>query len=122
MVALNSSREKFVRYFFPPFIWAALIFIISSIPGSRIPNLFFFQDTAFHISEYAIFAWLINRALKKYYPALHYIPCFYLTVIISLIYAISDEFHQAFVPYRDPSLFDVSWDTIGAIIGSILYR
>lgn len=119
MVALNSSSKKFVRYLLPTFIWAGLIFFVSSIPGSRIPVLLPHQDIVFHILEYAIFGWLIMRALKAYYPRLNRLNYIYSTIIISFIYALTDEFHQAFVPYREASILDLSLDTVGAIIGSL---
>jgi len=102
------------------FAWGGLIFIVSSIPGNNIPSLFPFQSVLFHVVEYAIFAWLIKRALKEYHPNLNPVNYFYWTIAICLIYAAGDEFHQAFVPFRDASLLDVSFDTLGAIIGSLL--
>lgn len=102
------------------FAWGGLIFIVSSIPGNNIPSLFPFQSVLFHVVEYAIFAWLIKRAIKAYYPLRSRWYYIYWTVAICLIYGIGDEFHQAFVPFRDASLLDVSFDTLGAIIGSLL--
>lgn len=121
MAALDSSGKKFIKYLLPVIIWAGLIFVLSSIPGSKIPPLFAYQDVLFHIFEYAVLARLVIRALKKYYPHLKY-RTIYLTIVIGIIYAISDEFHQAFIPNRDTSVLDVSWDTLGSIIGSLYGR
>lgn len=103
----------------PAFAWAGFIFAVSSIPGNNIPGFFPFQDILFHISEYAILAWLVRRAIKAYYPLRSRWYYIYWTVAICLIYGIGDEFHQSFVPYRDASLLDVSFDTIGAIIANL---
>ena len=37
-------------------------------------------------------------------------------VLFCLLYGISDEFHQSFIPGRETSLLDVVADTIGAVI------
>jgi hypothetical protein len=45
-----------------------------------------------------------------------------LATMIASIYALSDEFHQSFVPSRGATYTDVMWDTFGASIGSgLLY-
>lgn len=36
---------------------------------------------------------------------------------LAVLYGISDEFHQSFVPYRTPDIRDVLVDAIGAVIG-----
>jgi len=42
-------------------------------------------------------------------------------LIVCIIYAISDEIHQAFVPGRGPGIKDVFIDTSGSIVGIIIY-
>jgi len=44
-----------------------------------------------------------------------------LVLLICVLYSISDEFHQAFVPDRGPQIKDVLIDGAGAIVGSSLY-
>jgi len=40
---------------------------------------------------------------------------------LCILFAFSDEFHQAFVPGRGPRIFDVMIDTLGAFTGALLY-
>jgi len=40
-----------------------------------------------------------------------------LAFFLTALYALSDEFHQAFVPGRDTSLLDVGCDLVGAGLG-----
>ena len=42
------------------------------------------------------------------------------TVIIGAIYAISDEFHQSFIPGRSGQASDVFLDTLGTTVGGLL--
>lgn len=42
--------------------------------------------------------------------------------IFSILYAVSDEIHQMFIPDRAPRVYDVAIDSIGALIGiAVLY-
>ena len=38
-------------------------------------------------------------------------------MILTVLYGISDEFHQSFVPSRDASVLDVLADLAGALLG-----
>ena len=40
-----------------------------------------------------------------------------ITSITGIIYAISDEIHQSFIPGRSPQVTDVLLDTMGVILG-----
>jgi VanZ family protein len=41
------------------------------------------------------------------------------TILFTVLYGVSDEFHQSFVPGRDASVFDVVVDTVGAAVAVI---
>ena len=43
-----------------------------------------------------------------------------MTIVIGILYAISDEFHQSFSPGRTPKVTDVYIDTLGIILGVLL--
>jgi len=90
---------------------------VSSIPGKDIPPLFKYQDVAFHFLEYCGLAVLLNRALKD----IRGWSSFSLAVLLCLLYAASDEWHQSFVPGRTASLYDVGVDGIGALAASVFY-
>ncbi|MFV0437640.1 MAG: VanZ family protein [Desulfopila sp.] len=45
----------------------------------------------------------------------------WLTVIVCLVYGLSDEWHQSFVPGRDVSGADVVADLLGAIVAAGLW-
>ena len=121
---LNSSRQqiKFIKYWIPLFFYAILIFYISSIPGKDIPALFKFQDVVFHIMEYAVFAFMLSRAFKAYFPQLNFPRRLYWVFLISIVYAASDEWHQSFVPGRCAAITDVISDGIGVLVANFIYR
>lgn len=65
-----------------------------------------------HLTEYAVLAVLLYRALRRFAPAL----------IVAAIYAAFDEFHQSFVASRTASAWDVAIDCFGAFLGLCLWR
>lgn len=71
----------------------------------------FFILKSFHLIEYAILAILISFAVFKTK----------LVILISYLYAISDEVHQAFVPGRTSRFRDTLIDLIGILIGIFLF-
>jgi VanZ family protein len=121
-VSRSQGPVKFIKYWIPVIIYAIVIFYMSSVQGEDIPSLFAYQDVVAHIVEYALFAVLINRAVKAYFPHLAYRSRFLWIVFYSMLYALTDEFHQSFVTGRVPSLVDVSYDCIGICLTNILYR
>jgi VanZ family protein len=76
-----------------------------------------------HLTEYAILGLLLWRAQRKptrtspqpwrWRTAFH-------TILLVMLYAASDEFHQAFVPSRQASVWDVLLDTTGAVFALLL--
>ena len=42
-------------------------------------------------------------------------------IIIGMIYGISDEIHQSFVPFRSSSIYDWIADAVGVIVGVIIF-
>ena len=72
-----------------------------------------------HLTEYAILALLLWRALhvtKNNLPAWSW-PKVGGTLLLVFLYAATDEFHQRFVPTRTPLVSDVFIDTAGGAIG-----
>ena len=41
--------------------------------------------------------------------------------VVAVLFAASDELHQAFTPTRDPSPIDVGIDSLGALTGVVLF-
>ncbi|HEX7229321.1 MAG TPA: VanZ family protein [Candidatus Binatia bacterium] len=73
-----------------------------------------------HLSEYFILGILVTYTLQKR-SALTTASQLFLATAIGIIYAISDEWHQFFVPGRTASAMDVLFDTIGFTCGSLCF-
>jgi VanZ family protein len=118
----NTGFKKFLIYWLVVLIWMGIIFYFSSLPGKDIPALFPGQDIVFHGMIYAALAYLFIRALKNTCPKLSMRKLIFFTMVSGIIYGLSDEFHQSFVPGRNASFFDLFIDTLGTFMGGIFYR
>lgn len=93
----------------------AVIFYFSTrqtadIIPETVPHFIFFKSL--HILEYAFLAILVFYAtLRKKH-----------TIIISYLYALSDEIHQTFVAGRSGRFKDTFFDLFGIIIGLIILK
>ncbi|NMO96640.1 VanZ family protein [Paenibacillus lemnae] len=89
----------------------------SEISASALGNagvLEFLIRKGAHLSIYALLGFALVYAFNAKRPWRGYSSA----VLISFLYACSDEFHQSLTPDRTPLLQDVIVDTIGAILGA----
>jgi VanZ family protein len=141
----HTPRPRaFVKYWLPVLVWMAVIFFASGDRRSMehssrligpllhwlLPHLsendahavLVGVRKAAHVTEYALLALLIWRALNpagtgartwRWRRAAQ-------TLLLVMVYAATDEFHQRFVPSREASVVDVLIDTSGAVL-SLLF-
>lgn len=107
-----------MRFWLPALAgWAALIFILSSIPNPPGAQGTEWRSIAGHLVEYFVLAFLLCKVFEAWRPGLS-APLLVLAAwALAVAYGLSDEFHQSFVPRRDASAFDVMVDAIGALGG-----
>jgi len=73
---------------------------------------------AAHFFLFMILGFLISQVLNVWVKNRLYTSV--VSLIISAAYAVSDEYHQMFVPGRNAAWKDVFIDTIGAVLGILL--
>ena len=107
---MTASRA--LTHWLPVVIWAGVIFTLSAIPhlGTDLGTWDLILRKCAHVTEYALLAFLLARAVGREAPAL----------ALGILYAASDEFHQSFVAGRHASPIDVAIDTVGLLIGIAL--
>lgn len=104
-----------------PIIWMGIIFYLSHQPY----EFFVIEATsarqiAAHIFLYAVLAHLLVIAILSWRKwQLKNIILF--SIFFSILYGITDEYHQGFIPGRFVSSLDVAMDAVGAIIGASLF-
>ena len=126
------SSQKILRAWLPVLLWMLLIFFFSSnsdpyqllppawrqfaaspvLEGSSISD---FLNPLMHFASFAILAFLLSRALFNHNLPLHKVML--LSLLLTMLYALSDEIHQLFVLGRTFQIFDLFIDLLGAISG-----
>lgn len=96
--------------------WMALIFFLSH-QSSLSSGMEFYWDLILrklaHITEYAILTFLLIKAFKEHNLSRKQILFF--AVIIAVLYAVSDEYHQTFIFGRQGAARDVVIDSVGIL-------
>jgi len=93
----------------PAVLWAGVIFAGSSVPGTSIPGGYSVYG---HLGEYFVLGALALRAVRREDRG-----AVMIAIALCALYGASDEFHQAFVPFRVPDPVDWLTDVVGAIAG-----
>jgi|SRR5450759_1275443 VanZ family protein len=106
---------KIVKQWLPAFLIMGAIFCFSSIPSQEMPN-FGNWDTLFkksgHLLGYAMLAAAYLRGIHSLgWRAVS------IALVCVVLYSVTDEFHQSFIPGRTSTLIDVGIDTIGGAFG-----
>jgi VanZ family protein len=137
---MRSSHHRLSRYG-PLVIWAALIFIGSSsvLSGSNTsvvlrPVIWLFPHVSEatlalvhflvrkggHLTEYAILALFGARAFRTSSREMLRTRWFWVSLLFVVVYSLSDEFHQSFVPSRTASIYDSMIDSVGGLTALVL--
>lgn len=131
------NKKKLIKWLML-LLWMLVIFLFSSQPHSGeatksiieniIPNIktnslldminFIVRKSA-HVTEYFILALLTISLLKEYTKKERTILLS--SIIFCFIYAMTDEYHQSFVPGRSSLFRDVLIDTSGSLIALLGY-
>lgn len=113
--------KHFFWFWLPPLGYMTAIFLASSLPGPQISRSM--PDYVLHALEYFLLALLLMRLLLSgpFQPpdtmsvmAWHHACVLGMTVAI--LYGISDEIHQYFIPGRHCSISDIGADAVGAVM------
>jgi VanZ family protein len=109
-----SARLRGWLAWLPAAGWASVIFLLSSQPV--LPSPPGMSDKLAHAITYGILgaACLFGLVAADWRRIVRRTSV--LAVIVAVLYGVSDEFHQAFVPGRTPDVLDVLADAVGAAV------
>lgn len=113
----QKKRGTLFIYWFFTIIYMAIIFYLSSQKWPEVLGGFEISDKLIHTLVYIPLAFLLYNSLVKSGIRKY---AFVFAFLLTTIYGISDELHQAFVPGREASLFDFFADSFGGFLGSLL--
>jgi VanZ family protein len=137
----QSRRSRLWRYA-PLVLWMALIFFASTgefsashtamlfqpllrwffpnISDERVALFHFLVRKAGHFTEYAVLGLLAVRAFRASSRTTLRRGWFLAALLLVSVYALSDEYHQSFVPTRTASIYDSFIDMAGGLTGLLL--
>lgn len=111
-------------YLLPVLLWMGIIFIFSDqegLGGSKwhVSIAFLLERKLAHVVEYLVLTGLLFRLLRAFSPK-NLLLSAGGALLISVLYAFSDEWHQTFVAGREGKLSDILIDMTGMIVAIAL--
>ena len=121
----SDRRGLFLRYWLPVLLYLGLIFGVSSIHGSAVPDFFPNVDKLEHLLEYSLFGLLAGRAIRfTLGPAKHRLAAALGTIALGAVVGALDELYQKGVPGRhsDPNdwMMDVAAVSIAVLLTQLV--
>jgi VanZ family protein len=108
-----------IRAWGPAAVWSLVIFGLSSIPGTAIPDVgFTFADKVAHLGVYSVLGALFYRGWRRTRSGPTAWAIVALAALSALAYGVTDEIHQMFVPNRSPEMLDLVADLLGGSVGA----
>lgn len=147
---MTNSKKSIILAWFIVVLWMGIIFVFSAQPATKSNHLSkkvtqVIIETVGKVLPLEVDKGAtdliseLNRTIRKFAHGLSYFilgilvmhasmisfskkgVAVFFTLIFCPLYAISDEWHQMFVPGRSAQVQDVIIDTIGAVTGIIIY-
>ncbi|MBN2416573.1 VanZ family protein [bacterium] len=113
-MTVRPGTRSCMAYDLPVIVYAATIFVLSSLPSTSLPEtLFDFQDKVLHLLEFGLFALLFQRMLFRRRARTPRTVLF--SILTCMAWAGLDELHQFFVPGRYCDITDFLADTAGIL-------
>jgi VanZ family protein len=114
LYAAENKLAFIVKYWLPSLGWALVIFCLSSRPFGNFALPFTHFDKLVHMGEYGILCLLLYRALIHTSESWWKKRAVMFSILLCILYGISDEIHQMFVPMRKLDALDLLADGLGA--------
>jgi len=120
LVIFFLSTGAFGLSFTGRLVAGALSFLHLGLPAPSFEVLHYCVRKAAHLAEYAVLAILLCASSKEQpfpWRPRRVLGCF----LFLMVYSLTDEYHQRFVPGRTASLTDCGIDSIGGAVGMAVY-
>lgn len=116
---LQGRKSNFLKYHLPLYIYVLMIFGLSSIPQSDLPNVNvnFPIDKIVHFFEYAIFGALMARVIYNRFGMYESVI---IVIFVAALLGAMDESYQS-LTHRSTDIYDWITDCFGAMAGSTAF-
>lgn len=115
---IKNNGIAIICWFFT-ICYMGIIFYFSSLEGADLPSLPLYSDKVIHFAIYILLAFLASLSFRKS-GVKRYV--FLLSFSFTVLYGITDEIHQLYVPDRDVAIADIIANSAGALSGSYLAK
>ena len=95
-------------------LYMALLFTLSSIPTLPLPRIIRYEDLILHAIAYGVLYMLASQAFPR--------TSAWMILLFVVVYGLSDEIHQWFVPGRVCDPLDFAADCAGGTIAMVISR
>jgi len=116
----GMTLQKLLLRWIPAICVMGLIFFFSSLPSDKIPyygEFDFIIKKGSHAIGYGLLGLSYYYALPR---SLSWKYRWLIALIMTILFSLSDEYHQSFVHGRGSSLWDVAIDGLGAALALFL--
>ena len=99
-----------------------VLWFLPSLNETQLATVHFVLRKLGHFTEYAILAYLARRAFissSRQFLRGNWFQC---AVLLIVVYALLDEFHQSFVPSRTASIYDSAIDVAGGLAVLVIFK
>ncbi len=118
----NMKQKRFVWFYLAPLLfYCLLIFFLSGQSDLDSVSPVAIPDKIAHLVEYSGFGFLLMRLLRYLEPEAEFVKHLIWVLSIALLYGLSDEFHQLYVPNREFSWMDMLADGAGGYFGARIW-
>ncbi|MDB5106715.1 MAG: VanZ family protein [Fibrobacteres bacterium] len=122
MPAHKPGSKTLLISWLPALACMAALFYASSLPGDRIHlPPFPYSDKAVHFAAYAALGALIGLRKMLRGPRIGAVGWDFPGLAVGMLYGVSDEIHQLFVPMRMYDYGDMAADSLGVAAGLRLF-
>ena len=115
--SIPPDRKTILLWYWGPVIAYALLIVFlsaQSTPSQYVPGfLYGLSDKILHGLEYGVLALLLYRAFKHTVKTGWTVG---LSILTAVLFGLTDEIHQWFVPNREADIFDLLADGLGATL------
>ncbi len=110
--------RRLVLAWLPAALYMLLIWWLSSQSLTISTANFPFRDKGVHATEYGVLGVFLAHALSGTFAGLTRARLWLWSVALTVLFGMSDEIHQAFVPGRSADVLDLAADAVGALLGA----
>jgi VanZ family protein len=116
----SSQGKSFLKIWGPPAAMASIILIFSSIPGTAFPQHPNRLNNAVHFLQFGLLGYYLAKAIGARWTMGRF-NLILITTAVCSTFGFVDEAHQFLVPYRMFDIFDMFYDTLGALAGGLFF-